>query len=236
MIKVGWCWTGAIPELLVMEPEKLNKIKVTNKNYSNRGVIDCPSFTSWFNSYYVLKSPINFKASSTDKGIEITSDEVDTHQLQNLITVHPEEDCYDTNKQMFQFSLKYLFVADSPCLMEITPPFMHNAKWNNNVIGGSFDIQKWIRSISWGFVFDKIGDSINIKRGDPLCYVKFTTPKLTEPIKLVETEFTPEIIRELERKDHLTQFKKGGIINLMNRALKLRPKRLIKEIPDVKRD
>ena len=28
MIKVGWCWTGAIPELLVMEPEKLNKIKV----------------------------------------------------------------------------------------------------------------------------------------------------------------------------------------------------------------
>ena len=31
MIKVGWCWTGAIPELLVMEPEKLNKIKVTNK-------------------------------------------------------------------------------------------------------------------------------------------------------------------------------------------------------------
>ena len=42
MIKVGWCWTGAIPELLVMEPEKLNKIKVTNKNYSNRGVIDCP--------------------------------------------------------------------------------------------------------------------------------------------------------------------------------------------------
>ena len=42
---------------------------------------------------------------------------------------------------------------------------------------------------------------------------------------------TDELIRELDKKRYLTQFKKGGIISLMKRALKLRPKKLIKIKP-----
>lgn len=228
MTTVGWCWTGPIPELLILEPEKLPKLTVKNKDYNKRGVIDCPSFASWYNSYYVLKSPVNFTATSTKDGIEINSDEVDTQHLQSLVTFHNNNDMYDLNKPMFQFNLRYLFIADEPCLMEITPPFLHRNNYKDGVVGGSFNIHSWVRSISWGYVFNEIGETLEIKRGDPLCYVKFTTPKLTENVKLVECELTPEVIKELERKDYLTQFKKGGIINLMSRALKLRPKKLIK--------
>ena len=43
---IGWCWTGTIPELLVIEPERLKTPKVENKQYNKRGVIDCPSYNS----------------------------------------------------------------------------------------------------------------------------------------------------------------------------------------------
>lgn len=229
--KIGWCWTGSIPELLVVEPERFKTPKVVNKEYNKRGVIDCPSYQGFYNNLFLLKSPVSFSAEPSEGAVNISSDEVDTHQLQNLVTLHQPQEMYDTKKPMFQFNLNYLFVADEPCLMEILPPFMHDDKIPGEVIGGSYNIHSWVRSISWGFVFENLDSQLVIKRGDPLCYVKFTTPKLTESIKLDECELTEDIINELNRKRHLTEFKKGGIINLMNRALKLRPKKLIKLKP-----
>ena len=163
--------------------------------------------------------------------VMVSSDEVDTQQLQNLVTLHQPNEMYDTKKPMFQFNLNYLFIADDPCLMEILPPFMHMDKFPGEVIGGSYNIHSWIRSISWGFVFANTKNKLVIKRGDPLCYVKFTTPKLNSFVQLKECILTDDIIKELDRKRFLTQFKKGGIINLMSRALKLRPKKLIKIKP-----
>jgi hypothetical protein len=126
-----------------------------------------------------------------------------------------------------------LFVADEPCLMEILPPFMHDDKFPGEVVGGSFNIHSWIRTISWGFVFNSTRTKLSIKRGDPLCYIKFTTPNLTNKVSLDECILTDELKRELDRKRFLTNFKKGGIINLMSRALKLRPKKLIKKEPRI---
>lgn len=140
---------------------------------------------------------------------------------------------HDVKKPLFQFNLNYLFVADEPCLMEILPPFMHNENLPGEVVGGAFNIHKWIRTISWGFIFAKTSSKLSIKRGDTLCYIKFTTPNLTNKVGLEECILTQELIGELDRKRFLTNFKKGGIINLMNRALKLRPKKLIKRMPTI---
>ena len=82
-----------------------------------------------------------------------------------------------------------------------------------------------------GFVFNDIKKPLVVKRGDPLCYVKFTTPDLKSKVSLNECLLTDDIIKELDRKRFLTEFKKGGIIKLMSRALKLRPKKLIKRKP-----
>ena len=41
--KLGWCWVGTVPELLVIEPERFKTPKVVNKEYNKRGVIDCPT-------------------------------------------------------------------------------------------------------------------------------------------------------------------------------------------------
>ena len=228
---IGWCWTGTIPELLVIEPERLKTPKVENKQYNKRGVIDCPSFQSFYNNLFVLKSPVSFTAVPKEGGVDIESDEVDTNQLQGLVTLHQPEELYDVEKPMFQFNLNYLFVADEPVLMEILPPFLLPSQWPGEVIGGSFNIHSWIRSISWGFVFHNTHDKLHIRRGDPLCYVKFTPSNLKTNIKLQECMLTDELIRELDKKRYLTQFKKGGIISLMKRALKLRPKKLIKIKP-----
>jgi|TARA_R110002074_G_scaffold299697_1_gene471171 hypothetical protein len=230
---LGWCWAGAIPDLLVIEPERFKTPKVVNKNYSKRGIIDCPSYQGFYNNLFLLKSPVSFDAEVKDGIVVITSKEVDEHQLHNLFTIHPKEDMHDVKKPLFQFNLNYLFVADEPCLMEILPPFMHNENLPGEVVGGAFNIHKWIRTISWGFIFAKTSSKLSIKRGDTLCYIKFTTPNLTNKVGLEECILTQELIGELDRKRFLTNFKKGGIINLMNRALKLRPKKLIKRMPTI---
>ena len=174
---------------------------------------------------------MSFTAIPKEGGVDIESDEVDTHQLQGLVTLHQPDEMYDVNKPMFQFNLNYLFVADQPCLMEILPPFLKPNKFPGEVIGGSYNIHSWVRSISWGFVFNNTDKKLSIKRGDPLCYVKFTPNNLKTNVTLQECELTEDLIKELDKKRYLTQFKKGGIINLMSRALKLRPKKLLKFKP-----
>tara|TARA_B100000683_G_scaffold82664_1_gene81561 strand:- start:20376 stop:21080 length:705 start_codon:yes stop_codon:yes gene_type:complete len=229
--KLGWCWTGTIPDLLVLEPERFKTPKIVNKSYNKRGVIDCPSYQGFYNNLFILKSPVSFNAIPKEGGVDIESDEVDTHQLQGLVTLHQPDEMYDVNKPMFQFNLNYLFVADQPCLMEILPPFLKPNKFPGEVIGGSYNIHSWVRSISWGFVFNNTDKKLSIKRGDPLCYVKFTPNNLKTNVTLQECELTEDLIKELDKKRYLTQFKKGGIINLMSRALKLRPKKLLKFKP-----
>ena len=95
---IGWCWTGTIPELLVIEPERLKTPKVENKQYNKRGVIDCPSYQSFYNNLFVLKSPVSFTAVPKEGGVDIESDEVDTNQLQGLVTLHQPEEMYDVEK------------------------------------------------------------------------------------------------------------------------------------------
>jgi|TARA_B100001057_G_scaffold478429_1_gene548867 hypothetical protein len=228
---IGWCWTGTVPELLVIEPERFKTPKIVNKDYNKRGVIDCPSYQGFYSNLFLLKSPVSFTATPKEGAVDISSDEVNTNQLQGLVTLHQPQEMHDIKKPMFQFNLNYLFIADEPCLMEILPPFMHKDKFPGEVIGGSYNIHSWVRSISWGFVFNDIKKPLVVKRGDPLCYVKFTTPDLKSKVTLKECLLTDDIIRELDRKRFLTEFKKGGIINLMSRALKLRPKKLIKRKP-----
>ena len=231
--KLGWCWVGTVPELLVIEPERFKTPKVVNKEYNKRGVIDCPSYQGFYNNLFVLKSPISFRAIPDAGSVSIESDEVDTQHLQSMVQLHQPQEMFDIERPMFQLKLNYLFLADEPCLMEVLPPFMHNEKFPGEVIGGSFNIHSWVRSMSWGFVFENLDSQLIINRGDPLCYVKFTTPKLTDKIHLGECVLTEDIIKELDKKRFLTEFKKGGIIKLMNRALKLRPKKLIKYLPKI---
>ena len=230
---IGWCWAGGLPELLVLEPERIKTPKIVNKEYNKRGIIDCPSYQGFYSNMFVLKSPIAFDVEPQDGTVRITSKEVEEQELHSLFVVHRPEEMYDTKKPMFQLNLNYLFVADEPCLMEILPPFMHDDKFPGEVVGGSFNIHSWIRTISWGFVFNSTRTKLSIKRGDPLCYIKFTTPNLTNKVSLDECILTDELKRELDRKRFLTNFKKGGIINLMSRALKLRPKKLIKKEPRI---
>ena len=127
--KLGWCWVGTVPELLVIEPERFKTPKVVNKEYNKRGVIDCPSYQGFYNNLFVLKSPISFRAIPDTGSVSIESDEVDTQHLQSMVQLHQPQEMFDIERPMFQLKLNYLFLADEPCLMEILPPFMHNEKF-----------------------------------------------------------------------------------------------------------
>ena len=76
------------------------------------------------------------------------------------------------------------------------PPFLHfyKSSFYNNLrfIPGSFDIGRWFRAIDIACEYVGEYDRIVIKRGDPMCYVRFNTPN-NKKIKLVRIRPDKEI-------------------------------------------
>ena len=68
---IGWCWAGGLPELLVLEPERIKTPKIVNKEYNKRGIIDCPSYQGFYSNMFVLKSPIAFDVEPQDGTVRI---------------------------------------------------------------------------------------------------------------------------------------------------------------------
>lgn len=227
--KVGWTWIGDIPDIMVLEPEKFKFPEITNPDYNKRGVTECPSYRQYFNNLYVLRSPIQFK-------IHARPGEVGVFQNENVIKppfypkafiYHEPNEMYNLDNPIFQVRLDYLFAADEDCTLELLPPFMHRNNWPGQMTPGTFNIHKWIRNISWGFVWEDLSKPLEIKEGDPLAYVRFTTPK-NNNVKLVEMQFTDELKKRTLNTGQVSSWSKG-VFKFMENSLRRRPKKLIVE-------
>lgn len=222
-ITVGWCWHSPIPDILVHDPERYKFPEVTNFNYNKKGLTECPAHRHYFNNLYVLRSPLNFNLRAREgwSGPLEEENDINPSLYNQAFTFHKQEEMYNLENPIIQFNLGYLFVSDEDCSIELIPPFMHNNNWPGQMTPGSFNIHKWIRPISWGFVWNNIEDTLSIKEGDPLCYVKFN-----RNVDLKEIELTDDIKNRTYNTGNITSWTKGAF-KYMNRSLLRRPKRLI---------
>lgn len=201
-------------DLLYSEPEKL---KVQN----NGLISECPAHVSFVNKFFIVRAPFDLELEYDQETNYVFSKNL-TQEQYNRFIFPRFNDKGDDNKLNITVNWSILFVADEDCTVEIYPAFMHNCPFNVSI--GSFNCYKWQRPIDFTFQIEK---NVSIKKGDPLYYVSFRTPK-DKSVNFKRLEWNDELqksidqcnINKLQKKLSWSLIKRTGNI--------LRPKRFIK--------
>lgn len=206
MIKIGWTPTNNAELALAYElPDSVYKELYNNINSTFKL---CPAFTSFMTNWYTVRSPIDVKflykkVSKTDAKITYSTPEATPYISFNERKQEwsPEFNFEDriklekNNNPLVSFSFHQLFVTDEKDLyVEQVPPFLHMYKLPYfkylRTIPGAFNIHSWVRPFDFAYEIFTDNAVIDIKRGDPLCYLRFNTHK---KVKIEQIPFTQEL-------------------------------------------
>jgi hypothetical protein len=182
-------------ELLMIEPTlALPEIAKARTLPIDGHFMYCPAFVACYKNTYVIKSPIDieFVYDANTKFLRVSPQGQTFYDSNITFRGHTvgENDPF-----LMSFYIGYLFIATEECLLELMPASMHSSEFVNKtrLIPAVFDIHKWYRPIELAFEFKNKSDTIKIKRGDPLAYVRFTTTN-NEKIAFKHKDFPKETL------------------------------------------
>jgi hypothetical protein len=143
--------------------------------------LTCPAFLEYYKNAFVFRSPIDMVITVINGTVSLESNKV----------------CISRAKQNGVFStlvvdIQTLFLTEESVTVEQLPAAMESTLPLFRIIPGEFNIGKWIRPVTFSFEIVDNTQSLIIKRGDPLFYVRFRTPD-NKKIKLVRTKETSNI-------------------------------------------
>ena len=148
----------------------------------NSGVLRCPAQVKSLDSYYVVKSPYNFKLCWD--GENFTTPDYD----QNFwdLNLYQRDGC---NGLVSFAPPKLMFVAEKNLEMELLPAFWHknDLTQKTTMIGGKFDIGRHTRKIESALIFHEPCE-VDIKKNDALYYLRFGAGEkiMLKPFQFVE--------------------------------------------------
>lgn len=178
-------------DLLIEEPERVipNMIRERNKNTAH---LKCPAFTGFYKNTFLVRSPINLDIRVNDLGY-IESENTYPYVIDALITLSGSKET-DVYPALQIKSASMVFFSKEPVEIQQLHAVMEPAEYLTNIrtISGSFDISKWVRPLSFGFEVIDRTKPINIKRGDPMFYVKFVTED-GRNVRLKRVEFSEDL-------------------------------------------
>ena len=164
---------------------RIKSMDGTNPHISN-DVRLCPSSNNYIKNTFRVKSPIDYNI--TWSGNRFSSSSKDLEFFERFVLQR------DTSAGFVTLSFaNYIFFTEEPSLlMEVKNSIYANNSFNNNttLVEGSMDIGKWYRNTDLTFFINNSNTTVDIKRGDPLFYVKFITDK---KIKMQKFDFNPEL-------------------------------------------
>ena len=177
--------------------------------------IKCPAFLSSLQNVYIIRSPIDMEVSynridPNNKKMMVFKP---SHSLVRDRILEPRFKEIEGSNAYEVFSLKmipYVFWSDSSIMMDVIHPFL---EWENpnkvRVIGGEFNIGKWIRGIEYAIeVLEPVG-ILRLRRGDPLLYVRFRADNSHTKIHLRESIITEEIKEQMKQNALLKTVMRG---------------------------
>jgi hypothetical protein len=141
--------------------------------------IKCPAFIDYYKNCFLVRSPfdITLDVKKDEKGKKyFSTEDKKTKFYDDNVTDRIKE-----NSLFSMLSIEYgfTFYSSSSLVIEQIPAMlhMHEAEFLKNImmIQGTFDIGKWYRPVNYAFEIIDDNKSINIKRGDPLFYIRFLT-------------------------------------------------------------
>jgi hypothetical protein len=182
--------TAGPENLLAIPPEPV----LVDLYKNNQGFMHykCPAFINALANTYVIRAAFDFDIVVDHDLRKISTSKDSFLKLYLHNRTHQNDQICD---MIISLSFFYLFLTDEEDVeLEMLPAVYHRSDLIDKLqlIMGKFVVSKWARGIEFsGIIKDskpegkQLATTINIKRGDPLCYVRFNT-KNNEKIKLVQ--------------------------------------------------
>jgi hypothetical protein len=195
-IKVYWAPVAgqqedaAMRNILYKDPinvlDDVSKLK--NRDVGTDSYLFCPAYKAVTENMFYLESPSRSEfiyhespAAGEWPGLQGTGLGGDIPRGPSLI-----------DHRLLRFSMGYIFFAEEPLLMELTPPYLHEteaAKYGK-VVPGQFDVGKWFRAITLEYELNAGVTELKIEKDEPMAYVRFMTDR---PVELVRFDLTDRI-------------------------------------------
>ncbi len=234
-VTVGW-FVRSDKSGIIFAPPKLFS-RDDPKAASSKSVQNCPAAVDFDRRHFVIPVPIDVTlqfvrqpngqlmlqdANETQSGLR-------PNNLKQILIFHPEAEWRHPERPLIQFLSPYIFVADDPCYVVQTAPYLHYFKEQRPGVqmGGRFPIHIWPRPVSWGFEWHDITKPLVLKRGDPWFYVRFETENPSARVRLIEQERTEELEKYISDISDVSGFM-NRTFSLFSEAQRRRPKTLLK--------
>ena len=235
-VTVGWTVRSAKGSVIWSPPQPFTR--QDRKSTSAKSVQYCPGAIDFDHRHFVVPCPVDLTlhfektpdgqmqlrdANGEQSGMRSTA-------IKDILLLHPPSEWRDPNRPLIQMIAPYVFVADDPCYLVQSPPYLHYFPTPRPgvQIGGRFPVHVWPRPLSWGFEWHDYTKPLVLKRGEPWFYVHFETENPAAKVRLVEQEMTDEL------EEYVTSI--VDVSNYVNRTYSLfadaqrrRPGSLLKE-------
>lgn len=204
---------------------------------SGKSIQVCPAAVDFDRRHFVVPCPVDLELAFvrnaqgeltlTDRGGEKSA--MRPQGRSNLFQIQPPSEWRHPERPIIQFTAPYVFVADEPCFVVQTPPYLHwFAEQRPGLpMGGRFPIHIWPRPLAWAFEWYDLSKPLKLKRGDPWFYVHFETESPSARVRLVEQEMTGELEQYLDSIMDVSNYV-NQTYGLFAQAQRERPAKLLK--------
>lgn len=184
----------------------------------------CPAFVHYVNGIYVLRCPVDITL-DWDPNNKVISSNLPKEAHDAMFRIHWGDFDVDKGHPIIAIHAAYVFVADKPAHVEFFPPYNHlDNSWR--LIPGSFNIYSWQRPVLP--TFEMLQNRVELKRGQPLAYIRFRSEDLKENVSLEKIERNEKLEHAVNSCLTLKHYMPNLSWKIHNAVNKLRPKRWMK--------
>jgi hypothetical protein len=234
-VTVGWTVRFGSGEAIWAPPKPFGR--EDPKAASAKSVQVCPAAVDFDRRHFVVPCPVDLTL-AFEKGAngQLTMVDADKQQSAmrpqgraNLLVLQPQEEWRRPDRPLIQMTAPYVFVADEPCYVVQTAPYLHYFPTPRPgvQIAGRYPVHIWPRPLSWAFEWYDIAKPLVLKRGEPWFYVHFETENPSARVRLVEQEMTPELEKYLDSIVDVSNYV-NKTYSLFGEARRIRPEKLLK--------
>lgn len=201
IVTVGWTVRAAKTQVLWAAPKTFEG--PVWRAASAKSAQYCPAAVDFDRRHFVIPCPVDLTLRferRPDGSLTLTDADgpqsaVRPVALRDMVVLHPQNEWRHPERPIVQIIAPYVFVADDPCFVVQTPPYLHYLPSGRPgvQICGRYPIHIWPRPLSWGFEWHDVTQPLVLRRSDPWFYVHFETENPAARVRLVEQEMTEEL-------------------------------------------
>jgi hypothetical protein len=193
MITVGWGFSIRVEDW--QEPDLTSRAEFIEQDIElpsalSKDVVDlrknvvflkCPAHTDFMKNTFVFKSPIdiNIDIDVNEQYANIQCDNIEQRLFDKIIDLRflSLKEAGSSPYPILGIDFLSTFKCDQSLMLSIVPAHLHYNDFTakTSVIPGTFDIGRWTRPVELVFEVKNSREKIQIKKGDALFYIKFTS-------------------------------------------------------------